>query len=58
MDQYTTTGANSTITGVVMWNGLPIIDDDGDGTAGVREPLRPRPVLPTMAAEMPVPVPA
>lgn len=33
----------STIRGTVWWNGKPIIDDDDGGTAGVREPRRPKP---------------
>lgn len=34
---------NATLRGQVMWDGKPVIDDDGGGTAGVREPRRPRP---------------
>lgn len=39
-------GSNSNygvLMGQVMWNGVPVIDDDDGGTAGVREPRRPRP---------------
>lgn len=35
---------NATINGVFVWNGQTVIvDDDDEGTAGVREPRRPRP---------------
>jgi hypothetical protein len=33
----------ATLTGQVLWDGKPVIDDDDGGTAGVREPLRPGP---------------
>lgn len=53
MPDYSTSGnsylsdsiqTNSTITGSFIWNGQPGFDtDDGDGSAPVREPRRPKP---------------
>lgn len=40
---YSTTN-NATATGTFIWNGQPGFDtDDGDGSAPVREPRRPKP---------------
>lgn len=41
--------SGSTITGQVMWNGQPVIDDDDGGSAPVREPRKPKPHAPSGA---------
>lgn len=41
---------NATLRGRFFWGGKPVIDDDDGGTAGVREPRRPRPAPPTLSA--------
>jgi hypothetical protein len=40
----------STITGTFYWGGKPVIDDD-EGSAGVREPRRPRNGPPSLGME-------
>ena len=51
MYDFTSNYNDATITGTVYWNGLPVIDDDDGGTAGVREPRRPiQPLAPAAMA--------
>lgn len=46
------TASMGTITGQVMWDGKPVIDDDDGGSSPVREPRRPRPSAPAGSAAL------
>lgn len=52
---YNSIQATSTVTGTFIWNGQPGFDtDDGNGSAPVREPRRPKPHAPAGAMALEV----